>query len=37
MAIKEFNNLDDGYLTPFPDLGLESRVYIYSKKFFEYV
>jgi len=36
-AIKEFNNLDDGYLTPFPDLGLESRVYIYSKKFFEYV
>ena len=34
-AIKEFNDEDSGYLTPYPVLGMISYVYIYSKKNYE--
>ncbi len=36
-AISDFNLLNNGSLTPFPILGLESYVYVYAKKHFEYV
>jgi len=35
-AINEFNEKFDGYLKPFPVLGLPGNAYIYSKKEFEY-
>jgi len=34
-AIREFNEEDSGYLTPFPILGMISQSYIYSKKYHE--
>jgi hypothetical protein len=36
-AISDFNALNNGYLTSFPILGLESYAYVYAKKHFEYV
>lgn len=35
-AINEFNERIDGYLTSFPVLGMPGKVYIYSRKEFEY-
>lgn len=35
-AINEFNETFDGYLKPFPVLGLPGNAYIYSRKEFEY-
>ena len=35
-AIREFNDAGEGKLTPYPLLGLASKVYIYSGKEFEY-
>jgi hypothetical protein len=35
-AINEFNSSGDGYLAPFPEFGIQSCSYIYSRKDFEY-
>lgn len=35
-AINEFNDVGDGYLTPFPLLGLNSQIFIYSRKDLEF-
>ena len=36
-AIQEFNDRNEGFLTPFPILGMTGYAYVYSKKDFEYV
>lgn len=36
-AIKDFNSLGKGYLTPFPVLGLDGYAYVFCRKDFEYV
>jgi len=35
-AIQEFNKIGDGQLTPFPLCGLSSKVYMFSRKNFEF-
>ncbi len=35
-AINEFNEKEDGFFTPFPQLGMAGNIYIYSKEKFEY-
>ncbi|MEE9378113.1 MAG: TylF/MycF/NovP-related O-methyltransferase [Candidatus Lokiarchaeia archaeon] len=35
-AIREFNEEENGLLTPYPGIGLNSQVYIFSRKNFEY-
>ena len=35
-ALREFNEAGGGILTPYPSLGLNSRVYIYSRKEYEF-
>ena len=36
-AIREFNERNEGFLTPFPILGMQGYTYVYSKRDFEYV
>jgi hypothetical protein len=35
-SIKEFNEVNDGFLTPYPVLGMPGDVYIYSKQEYEF-
>ncbi len=36
-AIREFNTMEHGTLTPFPVFGLASYCYVFAKKVFEYI
>ncbi|KKK56985.1 hypothetical protein LCGC14_3059030, partial [marine sediment metagenome] len=35
-AIREFNEVGDGWLVPYPRLGRNNHVYIYSRREFEF-